>query len=104
VDDGTTTSTLLAHAMFAEGLRNVIVGVSAIGITRGMDRGCEVAVRALQPISRSVKDKSDTAHIATVSAHNKMPRLVHSSPTQSNRSGLPASAINAGQHSMTSPS
>ena len=56
--------------MFAEGLRNVVVGVSAIGTTRGMDRGCEVAVRALQPISRSVKDKSDTAHIATVSAHN----------------------------------
>ncbi len=70
VGDGTTTSTLLAHAMFAEGLRNVVVGVSAIGITRGMDRGCQVAVRALQAISRPVKDKSDTAHIATVSAHN----------------------------------
>ena len=70
VGDGTTTSTLLAHAMFAEGLRNVVVGVSAIGITRGMDRGCEAAVRALQSISRPVKDKSDTAHVATVSAHN----------------------------------
>ena len=70
VGDGTTTSTLLAHAMFAEGLRNVVVGVSAIGITRGMDRGCEAAVQALQSISRPVKDKSDTAHVATVSAHN----------------------------------
>ena len=70
VGDGTTTSTLLAHAMFAEGLRNVVVGVSAIGITRGMDRGCEAAVRAMQSISRPVKDKSDTAHVATVSAHN----------------------------------
>ena len=70
VGDGTTTSTLLAHAMFAEGLRNVVVGVSAIGITRGMDRGCEASVRALQSISRPVKDKSDTAHVATVSAHN----------------------------------
>ncbi len=70
VGDGTTTSTLLAHAMFAEGLRNVVVGVSAIGITRGMDRACEVAVRALRDLSRPVKDKSDTAHVATVSAHN----------------------------------
>ena len=70
VGDGTTTSTLLAHAMFAEGLRNVVIGVSAVGICRGMAKGCDAAVAALQGFSRPVKDKTDTAHIATVSAHN----------------------------------
>lgn len=70
VGDGTTTSTLLAHEMFAEGLRSVLIGVSPIGITRGMDRGCRTAVEALRAISRPVRDKTDTAHIATVSAHN----------------------------------
>src|SRR3990172_9890476 len=39
VGDGTTTATLLAHAIFAEGLRNVVAGASAIDIKRGLDRG-----------------------------------------------------------------
>ena len=43
VGDGTTTSTLLAHAVFAEGLRNVVAGASAIDLKRGLDRGTPVA-------------------------------------------------------------
>ena len=70
VGDGTTTSTLLAHAMFTEGLRNVVVGTSAVGIRRGMQQALTTAVSALQAISRPVKDRDDTAHVATVSAHN----------------------------------
>jgi chaperonin GroEL len=69
VGDGTTTSTLLAQAMFAEGVRNVVVGTSAVGISRGLRRGLDAAVVALRSLSRPVKDREDTTHVATVSAH-----------------------------------
>ena len=70
VGDGTTTSTLLAHAMFSEGVRNLVVGTSAVGIKRGLKRGLAVAVRELASISRPIRSKEDTAHVATVSAHD----------------------------------
>ena len=70
VGDGTTTSTLLAHAMFSEGVRNLVVGTSAVGIKRGLKRGLAVAVRELASISRPIRTKEDTAHVATVSAHD----------------------------------
>src|SRR5574341_1709048 len=44
VGDGTTTATLLAHTIFAEGLRNVAAGASAIDLKRGLDRGLRVAI------------------------------------------------------------
>ena len=69
VGDGTTTSTLLAHAMFAEGLRHVMVGSSAVEVRKGMQRGVAAAVEALRALSRPV-GAEDTAHVATVSAHN----------------------------------
>ncbi len=69
VGDGTTTSTLLAHAMFAEGLRHVMVGCSAVEVRKGMRRGVAAAVEALRALSRPV-GADDTAHVATVSAHN----------------------------------
>ncbi len=69
VGDGTTTSTLLAHAMFAEGLRHVMVGSSAVEVRKGMQRGVAAAVEALRALSRPV-GADDTAHVATVSAHN----------------------------------
>ena len=69
VGDGTTTSTLLAHAMFAEGLRHVMVGSSAVEVRKGMQRGVAAAVEALWALSRPV-GAEDTAHVATVSAHN----------------------------------
>ena len=48
VGDGTSTATILAHAIFAEGVRNVTAGASAIDLKRGLDRGLEAAVDALK--------------------------------------------------------
>jgi chaperonin GroEL len=69
VGDGTTTATLLAHAVFAEGLRNVAAGASAIALKRGIDRGVQVAVEALRALSRPVASRTEKAQIAAVSAH-----------------------------------
>ena len=69
VGDGTTTSTLLAHAIVVEGMRNVVAGTSASGIRRGLERGLEVAIEALAAESRPVGGKGDAADVATVSAH-----------------------------------
>ncbi len=68
--DGTTTSTLLAYAIFAEGLRNVIAGTSAVALKRGLERACAAAVESLATLSRPVESRVDTVHIASVSAHN----------------------------------
>jgi chaperonin GroEL len=70
VGDGTTTSTLLAHAIFAEGLRNVAAGASAIDLKRGLDRAKAVAVEAIRAISRPVKSRKEKAQVAAISAHN----------------------------------
>jgi chaperonin GroEL len=70
VGDGTTTSTILAHSIYAEGLKNVAAGASAIDLKRGLDRGLKIAVEAIRKISRPVQSKKEKAQIATVSAHN----------------------------------
>jgi len=70
VGDGTTTSTLLAHAIFSEGLRNVAAGASAIDLKRGLDRAVKVAVNAIRQISRPVATTKERAQVATISAHN----------------------------------
>jgi chaperonin GroEL len=70
VGDGTSTSTVLAHAIYAEGLRNVTAGASAIDLKRGIDRGLLVAVKALKGLSRAVTSRKEKAQIATVAAHN----------------------------------
>ena len=70
VGDGTSTSTILAHAIFAEGVRNVAAGASAIDLKRGLDRGVGVAVEALRALSRPVKSRLEKAQVATISAHN----------------------------------
>jgi chaperonin GroEL len=70
VGDGTTTSTLLAHTIFADGLRNVAAGASAIDLKRGLDRGLKAAVEALRKLSRPVKTKREKGQVATISAHN----------------------------------
>jgi chaperonin GroEL len=69
VGDGTTSSTLLAHAIFAEGLRNVAAGASAIALKRGIDRGVRAAVDALRALSRPVSSRTEKAQVAAVSAH-----------------------------------
>ena len=70
VGDGTSTATLLAHAIFADGLRNVVAGASAIDIKRGLDRGVTVAVQSLKALSRPVKSRLEKSQIAAISAHN----------------------------------
>ena len=70
VGDGTTTSTLLAHAIFAEGVRNVVAGASAVDLKRGLDVGLEVAVEAIRAISKPVSTSLERAQVATISAHN----------------------------------
>jgi chaperonin GroEL len=70
VGDGTSTSTILAQAIFAEGVRNVTAGASAVDIKRGLDRGLLVAVAAIKKISRPVISKKEKQQIAAISAHN----------------------------------
>ena len=70
VGDGTSTATILAYAIFADGLRNVTAGASAIDLKRGLDRATKAAVVALKAISRPVETRKEKAQVATISAHN----------------------------------
>ncbi len=70
VGDGTTTATLLAHAIFAAGLRNLAAGASAVDIKRGLDRGLKVAVAAIRGMSKPVASRREKAQVAAISAHN----------------------------------
>jgi len=70
VGDGTSTSTLLAHAIFSDGIRNVVAGASAIDLKRGLDRGLKVAVEALRTMSKPVRTRKEKTQVATIAAHN----------------------------------
>jgi chaperonin GroEL len=70
VGDGTSTSAILAHTIFADGLRNVVAGASAIDLKRGLDRGVSIAVQCLKSLSRPVKSRLEKAQVAAISAHN----------------------------------
>lgn len=70
VGDGTSTSTILALAIFSEGVRNVVAGASAIDLKRGLDRGLKLIIESLRAQSRPVKTRKEKAQVATISAHN----------------------------------
>ena len=70
VGDGTSGSTILAHALFADGVRNVAAGASAIDLKRGLDRAAKAAIEALKAMSRPVTTRKEKAQIAAISAHN----------------------------------
>jgi chaperonin GroEL len=70
VGDGTSTSTILAHAILADGLRNVVAGASAIEIKRGLDRATKSTIDTLRALSRPVATRKEKAQVATISAHN----------------------------------
>src|SRR3974390_2554170 len=70
VGDGTSTSTVLAHAVFSDGVRNVVAGASAIDLKRGLDRAAKAAIEALRAMSRPVKTRKEKAQVAAISAHN----------------------------------
>src|SRR5258705_112036 len=67
--DGTTTATVLAEAIYREGLKFVTAGASPIGIQRGIQKAVEAAVEHLTKISKKVKDKEEIKQVATVSAN-----------------------------------
>jgi chaperonin GroEL len=70
VGDGTTTSTLLAHAVLTEGVRNLAAGASAIDLKRGLTRGLKAAIDSIRSLSRPVTSKREKAQVAAISAHN----------------------------------
>ena len=67
--DGTTTATVLAEAIFREGLKYVTSGANPIGIQRGIAKAVEASVEQLAKISKKVKDKEEIKQVATVSAN-----------------------------------
>jgi chaperonin GroEL len=72
VGDGTSTATILAHAIFADGLRNVVAGASGIDIKRGLDRGLKISIDSLREQSRPVKTRKEKAQVAAIAAHNDL--------------------------------
>ncbi|WP_035586753.1 chaperonin GroEL [Hippea jasoniae] len=68
--DGTTTATVLARAIFREGLRNVTAGANPIEIKRGIDKAVDAVVEELKKISKEVTDKKQIAEVGTISANN----------------------------------
>jgi chaperonin GroEL len=67
--DGTTTATVLAEAIYREGLKFVTSGANPIGIQRGITKAVEAAVGQLDKISKKVKDKEEIKQVAAVSAN-----------------------------------
>src|SRR5207245_8176843 len=67
--DGTTTATILAEAIFREGLKYVTSGANPIGIQRGINKAVAAAVEQLDRIAKKVKDKAEIKQVATVSAN-----------------------------------
>jgi len=68
--DGTTTATILAQALYAEGLKNVTAGASALAIKRGMDLAVERVVEELKKLSKEVKGREDIEKVAAIAANN----------------------------------
>jgi len=68
--DGTTTATVLANAIFQEGLRNITAGANPVEVKRGMDKATEAILAELKAISKSIKDKTEIAQVATISANS----------------------------------
>jgi len=68
--DGTTTATVLAQAIFREGLKNVTAGANPMGLKRGIEAAVEAVVKDLKSISKSTKDKKEIAQVATIASNN----------------------------------
>jgi len=68
--DGTTTATVLAQAIFREGLRNVTAGANPMALKRGIEAAVEAVVEELKKVSKSTKDKKEIAQVATIASNN----------------------------------
>ena len=83
--DGTTTATVLAQAIFREGIKNVAAGANPMLLQRGIQIATEKVVAELERMSQQVKTKADLTNVATVSANNDR-EMDDSSLKQWNRS------------------
>ncbi len=70
--DGTTTATVLAQAIFNEGLKNVTAGANATEIKRGIEEAVKVVVEELKKLSRPIENKTEIAQVGAISANNDM--------------------------------
>src|SRR4026208_2327391 len=68
--DGTTTATVLAQAIFREGLKNVTAGANPMGLKRGIEAAVEAVTEDLKKLSKSTKDKKEIAQVATIASNN----------------------------------
>ncbi len=67
--DGTTTATVLAEAIYTEGLRNVTAGANPMDLKRGIDAAVEIVVNELKRFSKPIKDSKEIVQVATISAN-----------------------------------
>ena len=68
--DGTTTATVLAQAIFREGLKNVTAGANPMGLKRGIEHAVEQVVAELKKMSKATNDRKEIAQVATIAANN----------------------------------
>ena len=68
--DGTTTATVLAQAIYREGLKSVTAGINPMSLKRGIDQAVEVVVEELKSLSKETKGKTEIAQVGTISANN----------------------------------
>jgi chaperonin GroEL len=68
--DGTTTATVLAHAIYSNGIKHVVAGSNPMDIKRGIEKAVERVVEELKKISKNVQDKKEIAQVGTISANN----------------------------------
>jgi len=68
--DGTTTATVLAQAIFREGLKNVTAGANPMGLKRGIEAAVDAVTEELKKLSKSTKDKKEIAQVATIASNN----------------------------------
>ncbi|MFQ5797479.1 MAG: chaperonin GroEL [Bacteroidota bacterium] len=68
--DGTTTATVLAQAIFREGLKNVTAGANPMDLKRGIEIAVQKVIETLKSMSRTIEDKKEIAQVGTVSANN----------------------------------
>ncbi len=90
VGDGTSTSTILAQAIFADGVRNVVAGASAIDLKRGLDRAAKAAIEALRKMSRRGRAPARRRPRSRRSRRTTIRRSASWSPTRWRRSAARA--------------
>jgi chaperonin GroEL len=88
--DGTTTATILAQAIFREGVKNVTAGANPMSLQRGIQLATDAVVAELQRISKPVKNKADLMNVASVSANNdrEIGKLISEAMEQVGKDGV----------------